>query len=256
MIKAAFFDVDGTLLSFKTHRIPASTQRALDEMREQGIKTIVSTGRPVYQMPDFLREGFDAYVTLSGQYCYDADGVYRSQAIDEADVRAVVDQVEGGVYDALCLQGERGFANRLSPRVLKSAEASGLTYEVDSFKRVFDAPVYQFCAYVDPADDHIIHDATANVITTRWTDNFCDVVPAQGGKDFGVRATLERMGIAPDEAIAFGDGENDLPMFRVVGTSVAMGNAWGVAKEAATYVTTDVDSDGIWNACRHYGIVR
>ena len=32
MIKAAFFDIDGTLVSFKTHRMPASTRRALAEL--------------------------------------------------------------------------------------------------------------------------------------------------------------------------------------------------------------------------------
>ena len=40
-----------------------------------------------------------------------------------------------------------------------------------------------------------------------------------------------------------------------MGTSVAMGNAWDLVKERADYVTTDVDSDGIWNACKHFGII-
>ena len=255
MIKAAFFDVDGTLLSFKTHRIPASTQRALDEMRERGIKTVISTGRPVYQMPDFLLEGFDAYVTLSGQYCYDADGLYRSQPIDDADVRAIVEQVDAGLYDSLCMQGEDSFVNEFSPRVVQAANNAAVTYRKDDFHKAFDAPVYQFCAFVPPSEDHIVHEATSNIITTRWCEVFCDIVPAEGGKDYGVKATLERLGIGPDEAIAFGDGENDLSMFSAVGTSVAMGNAYGATKDAASYVTTSVDDDGIWNACKHYRLV-
>ena len=254
MIKAAFFDVDGTLLSFKTHRIPASTQRALDEMRERGIKTVISTGRPVYQMPGFLLDGFDAYVTLSGQYCYDTDGLYRSQPIDAADVAAIVKQVDDGLYDSLCMQGEDSFVNEFSPRVIQAATNAAVTYRKDDFHKAFDAPVYQFCAFVPPSEDHIVHEATSNIITTRWCEVFCDIVPAVGGKDYGVKATLERMGISPDEAIAFGDGENDLSMFSAVGTSVAMGNAYGATKDAASYVTTDVDNDGIWNACKHYGL--
>ena len=51
MIKAAFFDIDGTLLSFKTHRIPASAQQVLDSFHEQGIVCVIATGRPTYQMP-------------------------------------------------------------------------------------------------------------------------------------------------------------------------------------------------------------
>ena len=37
MIKAAFFDIDGTLVSFMTHRIPDSTKQALTRMRERGV---------------------------------------------------------------------------------------------------------------------------------------------------------------------------------------------------------------------------
>lgn len=66
---------------------------------------------------------------------------------------------------------------------------------------------------------------------------------------------LERLGVGPDEAVAFGDGENDLPMFRAVGHAVAMGNAWDTVKAEAELVTTSVDEDGIWNACRELGLV-
>ena len=179
MIKAAFFDIDGTLLSFKTHRIPASAQRVLDSFHEQGIACVIATGRPTYQMPDWLFDlGWDAYITLSGQHCF-----------------------------------------------------------------------------VDPVDEHIVTDAVSHSLTTRWCDLFCDIIPANGGKDLGVAATLERLGIDASEAIAFGDGENDLSMFSAVGTSVAMGNAQDTVKAAATYVTTAVDDDGIYNAAKYFGLL-
>ena len=54
---------------------------------------------------------------------------------------------------------------------------------------------------------------------------------------------------------AFGDGEDDLSMFSAVGTSVAMGNAQDTVKAAATYVTTAVDDDGIYNAAKHFGLM-
>ena len=38
MVKAIFFDIDGTLVSFETHKIPASTQEALKALRDKGIK--------------------------------------------------------------------------------------------------------------------------------------------------------------------------------------------------------------------------
>ena len=47
MIKAAFFDIDGTLISFNTHLIPDSTINAIKELRQQGIKIFIATGRPL-----------------------------------------------------------------------------------------------------------------------------------------------------------------------------------------------------------------
>lgn len=34
-IKALFFDIDGTLVSFQTHRIPQSTVQALEEAKRK-----------------------------------------------------------------------------------------------------------------------------------------------------------------------------------------------------------------------------
>ena len=255
MIKAAFFDIDGTLLSFKTHRMPDSTVRALAALRERGVRTIVSSGRPRYQLPACIATGFDAYITLNGQLCFDDAGVFRSNPISDADVHAIVRQVQRGLYDVLVLQRERAFANKLSERVQATAQTAGLVYTADDIECAFDAPVYQFCAFFEPEDDHMLLDVTSSVKTTRWTNLFCDVVPATGGKAAGVAAALERYGIAPDEAVAFGDGENDISMFEAVGTSVAMGNAWDSVKARATCVTDDVDADGIWNACARLGLV-
>ncbi len=47
MIKALFFDVDGTLVSFKTHQIPQSTIDALTEAKRRGTGIYISTGRPM-----------------------------------------------------------------------------------------------------------------------------------------------------------------------------------------------------------------
>ena len=45
MIKAIFFDIDGTLASFKTHQIPKQTLTALKKLQQKGIKLFIATGR-------------------------------------------------------------------------------------------------------------------------------------------------------------------------------------------------------------------
>ena len=42
MIKAIFLDVDGTLISFKTHRVPASALDALREAHARGVQLFIA----------------------------------------------------------------------------------------------------------------------------------------------------------------------------------------------------------------------
>ncbi len=255
MIKAAFFDIDGTLVGFKTHRVPERAWRAIELMRAKGIKVCIASGRSLMEMHEELKTGFDAYVTMNGQLCFDDEGVFRDAHIDDRDVRVIVEQAREGLYDLYVMQGSRSFVNNLGDRVIELGRQVGLDYSLGDLDWAYELPVYQFNVFGGPDVEQVFLSKTEHVVATRWNDLFCDVVPAKGGKDYGVRAALERFGIAPEEAIAFGDGENDLGMFEVVGTSIAMGNAWDGVKERASFVTTDVDDDGIWNACRKLGLV-
>ena len=47
MIKALFFDIDGTLVSFTTHKIPQTTVDAIAQAKKNGVKIYISTGRPI-----------------------------------------------------------------------------------------------------------------------------------------------------------------------------------------------------------------
>lgn len=55
--------------------------------------------------------------------------------------------------------------------------------------------------------------------------------------------------------MAFGDGENDLPMLRHAHIGVAMGNADEFVKKQADYVTDSVDEDGILTALKHFELI-
>lgn len=70
MTKALFFDIDGTLVSFETHAIPASTIEALTIAHEKGIKIFIATGRPkaiINNLADIQDRGLiDGYITMNG----------------------------------------------------------------------------------------------------------------------------------------------------------------------------------------------
>lgn len=260
MIRAAFFDIDGTLVSFRTHDIPESAVRALELLRECGVLLFLATGRSSADMPRPIRAlnerlPFDGFLTFNGQYCYDAAGeVFRDQPIDPADVARIVSLAERGVIDIAVMQRSRMFVNRHTPRVLAAEAAVDNVTPVGELSWALEEPTYQFCAYVEPGEEHLFMDVCENVEHTRWTSNFCDVIPAGGGKPAGIAAACARWGLTPQECVAFGDGGNDVPMFGCVGTSVAMGNAGEDVKAAATMVTSDVDEDGVLVACESLGL--
>ncbi len=56
-------------------------------------------------------------------------------------------------------------------------------------------------------------------------------------------------------AMAFGDGGNDIPMLQAVPIGVAMGNSSDTVKQAASYVTADYDDDGISKALSYFGLI-
>ena len=55
--------------------------------------------------------------------------------------------------------------------------------------------------------------------------------------------------------MAFGDGENDLNILKAVQLGIAMGNGEEQVKQIADYVTSDINEDGIYNACKHYKLI-
>ena len=74
-------------------------------------------------------------------------------------------------------------------------------------------------------------------------------------KAHAVNVLLEHLGADRADTFAFGDAKIDIPMFEVCAVGVAMGSGGDEAKEAADYVTTDVDDDGIYNAFAHFGLM-
>jgi len=69
MIKAIFLDVDGTLISFKTHRVPASALDALREAHARGVQLFIATGRAAADLADLEAIPYDGVAALNGADC-------------------------------------------------------------------------------------------------------------------------------------------------------------------------------------------
>lgn len=67
-------------------------------------------------------------------------------------------------------------------------------------------------------------------------------------KGRAVRVAAEHLGVELAATVAVGDAPNDLPMFAVAGTAIAMGQATAEVKDAAHLVVPEVDADGMAHA--------
>ena len=94
MVKAIFFDIDGTLVSFKNHQIPKSTFDALYKLKEKGIKLFIATGRGKDGLDVLNDFPFDGYITLNGQYCYTNNQIIYSNTIKKEDLQALLDYLK------------------------------------------------------------------------------------------------------------------------------------------------------------------
>lgn len=257
MVRAIFFDIDGTLIRFGTHEMPESTLRALHTLREKGIRLFLSTGRHRNKI-GFINElfPFDAYITLNGQYCYNDTGLIHRCVMDKEDVAAVVEQSQRQLYRSFFLEEEGMFSCEPDGQPERNTDGFDLPpMTVRDAGYALQTDIYQINAFIREEEEHIIFDRTRTIKGARWHPEFLDIIPKDGGKEAGIRAFMKFYGFEREETMAFGDGGNDIEMLSFAGIGVAMGNAGDAVKAAADYVTSAVDEDGIHHALTHFGIL-
>lgn len=258
-IKIIFLDIDGTLLSFKTHHVPQSTLDAVRRARQRGLKVWIATGRPMPFVGPLDGLEVDGVMCVNGAHCElcnstatTKDSVVFSQPVDPADVERMVDeQKRTGM--AVCYAG-RDKAIIAAPK--------GLPHEVDEVFTLLDIRKPELCEpdealsfevmqiiafFTREESPRIMGEVLCGCNETRWHPAFADCLVKGMDKAAGIDKVLAYYGFSLHQAMAFGDGGNDITMLQHVGTGVAMGNASDEVKQAADIVTTSVDDNGIAN---------
>lgn len=257
MIRAIFFDVDGTLLSHITRRIPHDTEQILMRLKEHGIKIFMSTGRHPAELLKLPVNNikFDGYITLNGQLCLDDMGhIVFGTPFNKEITDKLVAFFECKKHPLALIEAERIYINFIDDTVCRAQESvstpvpeiasyeNGLIYQATTFLKRQEEPLLE--VYLPPGCKF-----------ARWSDVGVDIISAEGGKAKGIEYFCHLYGIRQDEVMAFGDAENDMDMLKFAQIGVAMGNAHDCVKEIADYVTSDVDQGGIKNAIEHFQIV-
>lgn len=257
MIKAVFFDIDGTLVSFETHEIPSSALSALKKLKERGIRTYIATGRAKDGLGVVQGLDFDGYITLNGQYCFTADKevIYENTILKE-DLEILVEELEKDPFPAGFVMRDTKVFNYRDERV---DEIHAITHNdnhpAGDVSKVLDEKIYQVMCFIDEERQRKLLAKMKHCTAARWHPLFCDISPLGGTKVKGIDQFLAHDGIGLSETLAVGDGGNDLEMLEHTAHSAAMGNAPDFVKEAADFVAKDVDHDGLCEALDHFHLL-
>lgn len=257
--KALFFDIDGTLVSFRTHEIVPSAYDALAALRRKGHKVFIATGRPLHLIKGVGDAQFDGFITFNGSYCLTADGeeIY-CDAIPADELAALCrHERQHGPYSFSFMGLDRVTVNRIDDRVTRVADMLDLPVPTpaDMEQVAANERIIQINLYTDEADETEVMQAIPHCVSNRWSPIFADINMRGNNKQHGIDLVAAHYGIALHDTVAFGDGGNDISMLRHAGTGVAMGNASDAVKQSADYVTDDIDNDGIAKALKHLGLL-
>ena len=115
MIKVLLLDVDGTLLSFETHKVSQSSIDALKKVHDSGIKIVIATGRAASDLHEIDAVPYDGVIALNGAECVLRDGsVIRKVAIPAQDFRKSMELAREFDFAVALELNEGVFVNRLN----------------------------------------------------------------------------------------------------------------------------------------------
>ncbi len=286
-------DVDGTLLNSKGVISPR-TRGALLAAVEKGVHVAVATGRrrrsagPILEqlgMPHFL-------VASQGAAVWDNDEIVFHSHLPAENARIALGLIrEHGLAavilgnalreDEVWVDGDWQASPRLSTYVTRLQNAyhqqirpaGPETFDHDPIELIVVDEIERLAALDQALTGHVppppSEDAPAEpgpagpqplwrAIFSRnqfTAGGAIEVVGPDTSKAAALAFLCERLGIARDQVVAFGDNVNDVEMLEFAGMGVAMGNATEDAKAVADRVTATNDEDGIAVTLEELGAV-
>lgn len=259
--KIIFFDIDGTILSHRTYKISDSTKTAIKKAQANGHLAFINTGRTLAEMePAIMGIGFDGYICGCGTYISHQDNVLLHQTIQPDLIRdLIVDlryyKLEAVFEGTSTIYYDENVTSELFRNVwYNQAEELGFNVKTwDDPDIAFD----KFCVIPLPDGDYpnFYEKYKDHFEFIDRGSNFYEIVPIGYSKATGIMFLQEYLNLPYENTYALGDSSNDLSMLKHVKHSIAMGNSSEVVLQMASFVTKDVDHDGVAHALRYFGII-
>lgn len=252
-----FFDLDGTLLN-DNKEINDSTREAVASLKEQGHIVAIATGRAPFLFEHIREElNIDTYVSYNGSYVVLEGKVLFTNPLDKKALQNLTDLALENDHAVVYMDHEDMRASVPDHERVNESMATLLIEAMPAHDPLYykDRFIYQsllFCAEGEEKPYESLVDAFDFI---RWHPFSVDILPSGGSKFKGISKITEQLGIPLERQYAFGDALNDLEMLRGIPNSVAMGSGLTEAKEAAKWVTTSNNEDGITQGLKLAGLL-
>lgn len=255
--KYFFFDIDGTLEigmpGGEGKYIPASTTEALEKLKENGHFVAIATGRgyalarPVmdkFKLDNMVHDGGNG-ITIDGKLIeikpLDYDCCLK--LVEECNQKGFAWSFSPDNTRIRYAPDDRFLEETQDYHFMDTVTIKGLDlHNYDEIYKIYIASHYP---------EELTLETLKDLPWCRYGPTYIFVEPID--KAVGIFRMMEHLGADIKDVVVFGDGRNDLTMFRSEWTSIAMGNACDELKEKASYVTVDAKDDGIYKACKHFG---
>lgn len=256
MKKYLFFDIDGTLLAgpYSSPYVPSSTIEALKRLRENGHFLCIATGRAQAMAVKYMEElGFENMVSDGGYGLTIGGKLLGIKPLDRVDAIKLIRECQQknlpwGIQvdnSSLRLSPDTRFDEITADKYMSSCIIDGL--DPEDYPAIFKV----FVACYPPQEYEL--ESLKALPWCRYDNEYIFVEPTD--KATGIKKVMDYFEADYSDVVVFGDAYNDMSMFSDQWTNVAMGNAVPELKERADLVTSDVDKDGIYNACVSLGLI-
>lgn len=259
--KIVFVDIDDTLNPVNKE-VSEYTKRVMEKLKKAGIKVVIDTGRSVsYAVKKSIEAGLSEYVIGSNGsevYNYETKECLFSKAIPKAVLKGIYEYCSEHKMTIVFNSLEKRYTNvsdysyndesviyiKDIDKLLDEVSINQLVILSTNYDRMLVIPNLFKEKYPDLK---IIHSSTELVEEKRvkGKEYYHDIVLDNISKSTGIVELLDYLKIDSNDAIAIGNGYNDICMCDVVGASVAVANANDMLKEIVDYVTDTAENDGV-----------
>ena len=263
-IKLIAFDLDGTLLNSKKE-LTSATREVLEQTAAKSIELVPATGRFWNVIPECVRElKFINYaLTLNGAEVFDVKNSKSLAKFEISSERAlkmtnVFADIPGIIYDCV-IDGQGYMRSDMYKKIPDFMVGEWQTRIVADFRK----PVDDFNERIERSSGvqkmqiyTLDKELRANLLKalqivfphcmfTTSVPNNIEINDRTANKGNGLKFLAEYLKIKIEDTMAFGDGTNDLTMIEAAGVGVAMANSCKEVLDAADFITTDCDNDGV-----------